>query len=134
LSFGCRNYHTKDLLWYLRQIEEVIIRVLAENELEGFRDSEYTGVWVEDEGKKKKVAAIGVNVSRWVTMHGFSINVNNDLAGFGRIVPCGIDEKDRDVVTLKQLLGDAHINNVKQQVLDVFANNFEVDIQTRDKH
>lgn len=107
----------------------MIIRVLEENGLEGSRDLEYTGVWVKHEGQTKKVAAIGVNVSRWVTMHGFSINVNNDLAGFSRIVPCGIDEEDRDVVTLQQLLGEADVEKIKQQVLRVFADHFEVEFQ-----
>ena len=79
--------HRKDLHWYLRQVEEVLIHVLGTYGLEGRREEEYTGVWVGD----AKVAAIGLSASKWVTMHGFALNVSPDLAAFDRIVPCGID-------------------------------------------
>lgn len=83
--------HQQDLHWYLRQLEEVIIRVLAVYGVKGDRISGLTGVWVEG----KKVAAIGIKVSRWITMHGFAINVCPDLEGFEQIVPCGIREIGR---------------------------------------
>lgn len=78
-----------DLHWYLRQLEEVVIRTLALFQIPGERIEGLTGVWVEG----YKVAAIGIKVSRWITMHGFALNVNPDLSGFSRIVPCGIDDK-----------------------------------------
>ena len=84
----------KDLHWFLRQIEEVVIRVLAAYDLEGVRSKAGTGVWVGD----NKIAAIGLSASKWVSMHGFSINVDPDLDAFGRIVPCGIE--DRGVTSL----------------------------------
>ncbi|WP_353931077.1 lipoyl(octanoyl) transferase LipB [Okeanomitos corallinicola TIOX110] len=83
-----RRYR-QDLHWYLRQLEEVLIRVLANYDLHGERIPGLTGVWLEG----RKVAAIGIKVSRWVTMHGFSLNVCPDLSGFERIVPCGITDK-----------------------------------------
>ncbi len=84
---------------YLRAIEAVLLQVLAAYGIAGRRDPEYTGVWVGDE----KVAAIGVRVSRGVSMHGFALNVDPDLALFTGIVPCGI--RDRGVTSLRVLLG-----------------------------
>jgi len=93
----------KDLHWYLRQVEQTLILALAELGLAGFRYPEHTGVWVGDRGalsaagraagRVRKIASIGVHVSRWVTWHGFALNVTDEpLEGFGLIVPCGIDE------------------------------------------
>jgi lipoate-protein ligase B len=79
--------HRQDLHWYLRQLEEVLIRALAGYGIGGSRVPGYTGVWVEN----RKIASIGVHVTRWVTYHGFALNVSTDLADFGLIVPCGID-------------------------------------------
>jgi lipoyl(octanoyl) transferase len=81
--------YRQDLHWYLRQLEEVLICVLANYGLQGERIPGSTGVWLEG----YKVAAIGIKVSRWVTMHGFSLNVCPDMTGFERIVPCGIADK-----------------------------------------
>lgn len=90
----------KDLHRYLRDLEEVLIRTLAHWGVEGWREEGLTGVWTEG----GKIAAIGVRVSSgWITSHGFALNVDPDLAYFGRIVPCGI--QDRAVATLAGLLG-----------------------------
>ncbi|MFQ3629881.1 MAG: lipoyl(octanoyl) transferase LipB, partial [Cyanobacteriota bacterium] len=78
-----------DLHWYLRQLEEVLIRAIAPFGLVGERIDGLTGVWVDG----RKVGAIGIKVSRWVTMHGFSLNVCPDMRGFGAIVPCGIGDR-----------------------------------------
>ena len=78
--------HRQDLHWYLRQVEEGLIRTLARHDVAGGRVAGYTGVWVED----RKVASIGVHARSWVTWHGFALNVTTDLAYFGLIVPCGI--------------------------------------------
>ncbi len=90
--------HYLDVHRYLRDLEEVLIRTLGEYGITGTRDGEYTGVWVSGE----KIAAIGIRVSHWVTMHGFALNVNTDLARFQRIIPCGIFH--RGVTSLGQLL------------------------------
>jgi lipoyl(octanoyl) transferase len=92
------SYKT-DLHWYLRSLEEMIILALAEFDIEGTREEGMTGVWVKGE----KIAAIGVKVSRWITMHGFALNVNTDLSRFDRIIPCGIFHKG--VTSLSRLLG-----------------------------
>ncbi len=92
------NYYC-DLHRYLRDLEEVIVRVLARHGVKGSRDGDYTGVWVGNE----KVCAIGVKTRRWVTMHGFALNIKTDLSFFGRIIPCGIFEKG--VTSLQKQVG-----------------------------
>jgi lipoyl(octanoyl) transferase len=87
-----------DVHRYLRDLEKVIILTLNEYGIAGERDPRYTGVWVGG----KKLAAIGVKVSRWITMHGVAINVNSDLSYFNRIIPCGI--ADRGVTSVEALL------------------------------
>ncbi|MBD1825147.1 lipoyl(octanoyl) transferase LipB [Cyanobacteria bacterium FACHB-DQ100] len=116
------NYYQKDLHWYLRQLEEVIIRVLAVYGLMGTRIPGLTGVWVED----RKLAAIGIKVSRWITMHGFALNVNPDLSGFDRIVPCGI--ADKAVGSLEQFVPGIMIEEVKREIAIAFADVFEVSL------
>lgn len=116
------EHYRKDLHWYLRQLEEVLIRVLAVYQLEATRISGLTGVWVEG----RKVAAIGIKVSRWITMHGFALNVCPDLAGFDRIVPCGIP--DKPVGSLKQFVPDISVEQVKEEVAKAFAEVFEVKV------
>ncbi|CAI8182286.1 MAG: Octanoyltransferase [Prochlorococcus marinus str. MIT 9215] len=78
--------HQTDLHWYLRQLEQVLIDVLAQLELPGERRDGLTGLWLEE----KKVAAIGVGCRRWITQHGLALNVNGDLEGFSAVVPCGL--------------------------------------------
>ena len=88
-----------DLHWYLRQLEDLVIGTLAAFGVSASRLEGYTGVWAGEE----KVCAIGINVRRWVTMHGFALNVNTDLSSFRHIIPCGIFE--RGVTSLAALLG-----------------------------
>lgn len=113
-------FYQKDLHWYLRQLEEVIIQVLAIYNLKGERIGGLTGVWVEG----CKVAAIGIKVSRWLTMHGFALNVCPDLSGFQQIIPCGI--VDRPVGSLKQFVPDIQLETVQQQVAIAFSEVFNV--------
>ncbi|MBI5216441.1 MAG: lipoyl(octanoyl) transferase LipB [Ignavibacteriae bacterium] len=93
------NNYYNDIHRYLREIEEVIVRTLSEFGISATRDDKYTGVWVGND----KIAAIGVKVSRWVTMHGFALNVNTDVSYFDRIIPCGIFHKG--VTSMERLLG-----------------------------
>ncbi len=94
-----------DIGRYLRELEEVVIFLLAEYGILGERSPGETGVWIEPgvRGKERKICAIGVRCSRWITMHGFALNVNTDLANFGNIVPCGI--QDKQVTSLEKELG-----------------------------
>jgi lipoyl(octanoyl) transferase len=116
------HYHQQDLHWYLRQLEEVLLRVLAAYGLPGERVQGLTGVWLEG----RKVGAIGIKVSRWITMHGFALNVCPDLQGFSQIVPCGI--ADKPVGSLAQFLPAVDIDRVQQQVADSFAEVFNVQL------
>ncbi|MBW4646525.1 MAG: lipoyl(octanoyl) transferase LipB [Goleter apudmare HA4340-LM2] len=114
--------HCKDLHWYLRQLEEVIIRVLAIYGLQGDRIPNFTGVWVEG----RKVAAIGIKVSRWITMHGFALNVCPDLTGFRQIVPCGIADKPVD--SLAAWIPGITCQEVRPHVAQCFAQVFGLDL------
>ena len=114
------HYYQQDLHWYLRQLEEVIIRVLANYGLKGERITGLTGVWLEG----KKVAAIGIKVRRWITMHGFALNVCPNLTGFKHIVPCGIE--DKPVGSLAQFIPDINVEQVRQSIAVAFAEVFQV--------
>ncbi|MBW4575619.1 MAG: lipoyl(octanoyl) transferase LipB [Aphanothece sp. CMT-3BRIN-NPC111] len=119
------RHYRQDLHWYLRQLEEVLIRLLAVYGLKGSRIPGFTGVWLEG----RKVAAIGIKVSRWITMHGFALNVCPDLAGFERIVPCGIT--DKPVGTLAEFIPEIDLNQVRQDVAAAFAEVFEVQLMEK---
>ncbi len=94
-----------DIGKYLRSLEEVIINTIAEYGIKGDRSSGETGVWIEPGivGKERKICAMGVRCSRWVTMHGFALNVNTDLSYFNNIIPCGIQNKQ--VTSIERELG-----------------------------
>lgn len=117
--------HQKDLHWYLRQLEAVLISVLANYGLQGERIEGLTGVWVDGH----KVAAIGIKASRWITMHGFSLNICPDLSGFQQIVPCGIG--DRPVGSLAQFIPDIDAEDVREQVAIAFAKTFDLQWRLR---
>lgn len=110
--------HRCDLHWYLRQLEEVLILALQDFDLVGEREAGLTGVWV----RGCKVAAIGIKVSRWVTMHGFALNICPDLGGFGRIVPCGIAH--RPVGSLAQFCPGIDRDRVGQSVIAAYSQVF----------
>ncbi|WP_442936100.1 lipoyl(octanoyl) transferase LipB [Nostoc sp.] len=114
--------YRKDLHWYLRQLEEVIIRVLAVYGLQGERIPAFTGVWLQG----RKVAAIGIKVSRWITMHGFALNVCPDMTGFERIVPCGIS--DKPVGSLAEWIPGITCQEVRFYVAQSFAEVFGVEL------
>ena len=116
------RHYQPDLHWYLRQLEEVLIQVLAVYGLKGDRISGLTGVWVEG----VKVAAIGIKVSRWITMHGFALNVGPDLTGFEVIIPCGI--ANRPVGSLAQFIPDLTIEQVRPVVAEIFADVLGVEL------
>lgn len=100
------DYFFTDIHKYLRFLEEAVILTLAEYGIVGDRYEGYTGVWIEPEGEKaRKICAMGVKCSRWVTMHGIGFNVNSDLSYFNHIVPCGID--DKAVTSMQKELGAA---------------------------
>jgi lipoyl(octanoyl) transferase len=116
-----------DIGRYLRNIEEVILLTLAEYGIKGQRSIGETGVWIDPDikGMERKICAIGVRCSRWITMHGFALNVTTDLDYFSYIVPCGI--QDKKVTSLQQELGkEVLIDEVKGKIKRNFANVFQV--------
>jgi lipoyl(octanoyl) transferase len=123
------NFFT-DIHKYLRLLEEVIILTMADYGLQGTRSPGETGVWL-DVGTPfaRKICAMGVRASRWVTMHGFAFNVNADLGYFDNIIPCGI--KDKAVTSLNVELGVAKVNEdeVKRKILTYFSQLFEAQLK-----
>ena len=126
------NFFT-DIHKYLRFLEEMVIRTLAEYGLKGERSPGETGVWL-DVGTPfaRKICALGVRASRWVTMHGFALNINTDLGYFDLMIPCGI--KDKAVTSLNVELGqnEVPLGEVKQKLLKHFAELFGAQI-TKEK-
>ncbi|NJL10996.1 MAG: lipoyl(octanoyl) transferase LipB [Calothrix sp. SM1_7_51] len=114
--------YRKDLHWYLRQLEEVLIRTIAVYGLKAERLVGLTGVWVSG----RKVAAIGIKVSRWVTIHGFALNVCPDMTGFEIIIPCGIT--DKDVASLAEWLPGISSTEVRQEIAKSFTQVFGIEL------
>jgi lipoyl(octanoyl) transferase len=120
------DYHQHDLHWYLRQLEEVIIQVLAKFNVRSQRIQGLTGVWIDHAGQNQKIAQVGIKVSQWITMHGFALNVNMDLSGFDRIVPCGIT--NCQVCNLNQFVPDVGVEQVKIAIAQTFAKVFDLEM------
>jgi lipoyl(octanoyl) transferase len=116
------NQWQNDTHKYLRGLEEVIIRTCSYYGINASRDPKYTGVWVEN----RKIAAIGIKVSRWITMHGFAFNINSDLSFFNGIVPCGIFNKEVTSL-MKELNTKIDLHEVKRILVDNFIPYFGYD-------
>lgn len=124
--FDLERFYT-DIGKYLRNIEEVVIKTLADYGLKGERSAGETGVWLDPDkkGYERKICAIGVRTSRWVTMHGFALNVNTDLNYFNFIIPCGIQNKQ--VTSLQKELGrELDMEEVKLRLRNHFEEVFEI--------
>jgi len=116
-----------DIGKYLRRLEDVIILTMAEYGLKGERSAGETGVWLDPDvkGKERKICAMGVRCSRWITMHGFAFNVNTDLSYFNNIIPCGIENKQ--VASLEKELGrQVDYEEAKQKVKSNFEKVFNI--------
>jgi len=113
------NFFT-DIHKYLRFLEEVVILTLSEFEIKGERSSDETGVWIDPNTfQARKICAMGVKASRWVTMHGFALNVNNDLSFFENIIPCGIINKSVTSIS-NELKKEIDIDLVKKKIINNF--------------
>ena len=111
----------QSVTWYMRALEEVIIETLKLLNIKATRKDGLTGVWVKDE----KIGAQGVRMSKWVTMHGFALNVNTDLRFFNDIIPCGI--KDFGVTSIEKIIGkEQDLSLVKEHILISFAKVFNI--------
>lgn len=116
-----------DVHKYVRYLEEAVMRTLAEYGIETYREKGYTGVWIaaSNNKPKRKICAIGVHLSRWVSMHGFAFNVNPSLEHFNNIIPCGIDDKDKDVTSMaEELQRPVDIEEVKNKLKAHYAELF----------
>ena len=111
--------HQPDLHWYLRQLEQVMIEVMAQLDIQGERIPGLTGVWVQN----TKVAAVGIRVRRWITFHGFSLNVCPDLKAYEPIIPCGI--ADRPVGSLQQFQPGLTMEQVRPLIIQAFCQQFD---------
>lgn len=113
------NNYYRDTHRYLRDLEETVILTLKELGIEAHREEEYTGVWVGEE----KICAIGIKVSRWITMHGIAFNINTDLSFFDKIIPCGIFHKG--VTSVEKVTGKkADMEEIKKLYVKNFSNTF----------
>ena len=112
----------KDIRKFISMIEKTIIDTLKFYKIETFADRKNIGIWFNDNTQIKKVAAIGVRVSKWIAYHGFSININNNLKKYDSIVPCGI--KDKDVTNLKKI-NDQNYKGLKDRLIKNFIFNLE---------
>ena len=116
------NQYKRSITWYMRELEQLIIDVLKEYDINAGRKKGLTGVWV----KGKKIAALGVRISKWVTMHGFSLNINPDLKYYQGIIPCGITEYG--VTSMADLLNDdvPNMSEIKYTLVKHFIAIFSV--------
>ena len=116
------NQYKRSITWYMRELEQLIIDVLKEYDINAGRKKGLTGVWV----KGKKIAALGVRISKWVTMHGFSLNINPDLKYYQGIIPCGITEYG--VTSMANLLNDdvPNMSEIKYTLVKHFIAIFSV--------
>jgi len=110
----------KDIRKFISIIENTIIDTLSFYKIESFSDKDNIGIWIDDKKKIKKVAAIGVRVSKWIAYHGFSINVNNDLEKYKAIIPCGI--KDKGITNLKMIKNQSYENFDKKLIENFILN------------
>ena len=114
------NHYKRSITWYMRELEQLIIDVLGEYDIKASRKKGLTGTWVKD----KKIAALGVRISRWVTMHGFSLNISPDLNFYKNIIPCGI--KEYGVTSMAKIMGNEvpSMDEVKGKMTKHFTKNF----------
>ena len=117
------NRRKKDIRKFTTTIENIIIQTLKEYQINSFNDRDNIGIWVNHKNKIKKIAAIGIRVSRWIAYHGFAINVNNNLENYNKIIPCGI--KNRSVSNLK-LIKDQNYDELNDKIINNFVKNLEI--------
>ena len=124
------NFFT-DLRKYMRYLEELVIQTLKQYGICSTRIDGLTGVWIRDSKGDRKISALGVKMSRWVTMHGLALNVNTDLSYFNKIVPCGIS--DKGVTSIKNELGyEVSLSEVEKFMMQSFENVFNVELYRYD--
>ena len=112
----------KDIRKFITLIEKTIIESLSEYNINSFGDPKNIGIWIKDKAKIKKVAAIGIRISKWIAYHGFAINIDNNLSKYENIIPCGIS--DKGVTNLKKI-NDQNYNGISDVIIDNFTKNLK---------
>ena len=115
------NKRKKDIRLLINQVERCIIDILKEYKIDSYSDKKNIGIWVNSKDKSKKVAAIGIKEKKWVTYHGFALNLSNDLSLYKKIIPCGI--KNKGVTNLKEL-GIKNFNGIEKIMVEKFLDIF----------
>ena len=113
----------KDIRKFVSKIEKTIIDTLKFYNIKSFADKKNIGIWYNDKNKIKKVAAIGIRVSKWIAYHGFSININNNLKNYNSIIPCGV--KDKGITSLKKISNQDY-KNFKNKLIENFVSNLKI--------
>ena len=113
----------KDIRKFITIIEKTIVETLKYYKIDTFPDKDNIGIWYKDKSKIKKIAAIGVRVSKWIAYHGFAININNDLKKYEAIIPCGI--KDKGVTNLKSIK-DQNYEGIENLLIENFISNLKI--------
>jgi lipoyl(octanoyl) transferase len=116
------NKKSKDIRKFVNLVEKVIIKTLDEYGIKSFNDPKNIGIWVKHGGEEKKIAAIGIRVSKWIAYHGFSINVDNNLNNYKKIIPCGI--KDKSVINLKKIK-DQNYSDLDNKIINNFLKYYQ---------
>ena len=115
------NKRKKDIRILVQKVEECIIEILKEYKIKSYSDRKNVGIWVGNPKNLMKIAAIGIRVKKWIAYHGFSLNVNNDLAMYKKITPCGI--RDKGITSLKEM-GIKNFHNIDKVIVEKFLNTF----------
>ena len=113
----------KDIRKFITIIEDTIIQTLKFYKIEAFPDKDNIGIWHKSNNEIKKIAAIGIRVSKWIAYHGFAININNDLENYKKIIPCGIS--DKGVTNLKSII-DQDYSNLNDKLIKIFISNLKI--------
>ncbi len=116
------NKRKKDIRKFLSIVENSLINTLKEYEIKSFADKKNIGIWVKHEGRNKKIASIGIKIKKWIAYHGFSLNVNNGLKNYKKILPCGL--KSENITNLKQIKKINYIN-LEKKIIKNFISNME---------
>ena len=114
------NKRNKDIRKFITNIEKSIINTLKEFKIKSFSDRQDIGIWIKIEGNIKKIAAIGIRVKKWIAYHGFSININNDLKKYNKIIPCGI--KNKSITNLESIKKNKYANLKKVLLNNLIKN------------
>jgi len=117
------NKRGRDIRKFVKLIEKTLIKTLNEYKIKSFNDRKNIGIWIKHKKKTKKIAAIGIRIKKWIAYHGFSININNDLKEYKKIIPCGIKNKEvTNLINIKK----QNYNNIKEIIIKNLIKNLKI--------